>query len=101
MSFIQSVLYQRFHCISLSLCDSDERVKDLTSQCEEEGRRRGEGEGEMRRGREKTEDLERQVQEGREREEGLRGELQAMREVRPHPLLLKYLLNETRKPLIT
>lgn len=50
-------------------------------QCEEEGRRRGEGEGEVRRERERAGDLERRVKEGREREESLHSEIQAMTEV--------------------
>lgn len=56
-------------------------MRELGVQCGEEGRRRGEEEGEVRRERERVGEMERQLQEARGREERLRGEATAMREV--------------------
>lgn len=66
---------------SMCVFVSEGRVRELMGQCEEEGRRREEGEGEVRRERERAGDLERQAREGREREESLHSEIQAMTEV--------------------
>ena len=51
-------------------------MRELASQCEEEGRR------EVKQERERVGDLERQLREGREREENLHRAAQAMTEVR-------------------
>lgn len=66
---------------------SEERIAELVAQCGEEGRRRGEGEGGMRREKERAEDLERQLREARDKEEGLCREINAITEVKPHPPL--------------
>ena len=54
----------------------------LTSQCEEVGRRRGEGEREVGKLGERVAELEKEVREGEVTEERLQAELKAMTEVR-------------------
>ena len=56
-------------------------MRELTLQCEEESRRRGEGESEVGKERDRVGELEREAREGRRREESLRAEMQAMAEV--------------------